>query len=71
MPKGFSFRDLSKGEKKEARMSTLVTAIAGKQWDLAALCLLLGLAETISRLPADSIEGVLDVLEGKNDEKRR
>ena len=50
-------------------MSTLATAIAGKQWDLVALYLLLGLAETISRLPADSIEGVLDVLEGVNGDR--
>lgn len=48
-------------------MSTLASAITRRQWDLAALCLLLGLVETLSRIPADSIEGVLDILEGEND----
>ena len=47
-------------------MTTLVTAVAAKQWELAALCLLLGLMEAFSRLPADSLEGLLDVLEGEN-----
>ena len=47
-------------------MSTLATAISTKQWQLAALCLLLGLWETISRIPADSLEGLLDVLEGED-----
>jgi len=50
-------------------MSTLASAITRKQWDLAALCLLLGLAQTLTKIPADSIEGVIDVLEGENDEK--
>ena len=46
-------------------MSALATAISTRQWELAALCLLLGLLEAFSRLPADSIEGLLDVLEGE------
>lgn len=52
--------------KKEGKMSTLAWAISKRQWDLAALCLLLGLLETFSKLPADSIEGLLDILEGEN-----
>jgi len=47
-------------------MTTLATAIGNRQWDLAALYLLLGLMEAFSRLPADSMEGLLDVLEGEN-----
>lgn len=50
-------------------MSTLAMAISSRQWELAALCLLLGLWETLSRLPADSLEGLLDVLEGENGKK--
>lgn len=52
-------------------MSTLAWAIARKRWDLAALCLLLGLAETFSRLPADSAEGLIDILEVENGKKER
>ena len=37
-----------------------------KQWELAALCLLLGMNRALSQLPADSIEGVLDLLEGED-----
>jgi len=51
-------------------MSTLARAITTRQWDLAALCLLLGLLEMLSKLPADSIEGVLDILEGENGESK-
>jgi len=47
-------------------MSALATAISTRQWQLAALCLLLGLVKAISRLPADSLDGLLDVLEGEN-----
>jgi len=47
-------------------MSALATAIAAKQWELAALYLLLGLLQAFSRLPADSIEGLLDVLEAES-----
>ena len=50
-------------------MSTLASAITRRQWDLAALCLLLGLMETLCRIPTDSIEGVLDILEARNGER--
>ena len=52
-------------------MSTLAWAISRRRWDLAALCLLLGLAEAISRLPADSVEGLIDILDGENGKKGR
>jgi len=57
--------------KKEGKMSTLAWAISRRRWDLAALCLLLGLAEAISRLPADSVEGLIDILDGENGKKGR
>ena len=50
-------------------MSALATAISSRQWELAALYLLLGLLEAFSRLPADSVEGLLDVLEGETGEE--
>ena len=50
-------------------MSTLASAITRKQWDMAALCLLLGLADALSRLPADSVEGLIDILEGEHGKK--
>jgi len=51
-------------------MSTLARAITMRQWVLAALCLLLGLLETLSKLPADSVEGLIDILEGENGESK-
>ena len=47
-------------------MSTLAQAVGSREWELAALILLLGLWQSILSLPADSVEGVLDVLEGEN-----
>ena len=46
-------------------MMTLARAIATGKWEMAALCLLIGLIEELSRIPADSIEGVLDLLESE------
>ena len=46
---------------------TLARAIATRKWKLAALCLLIGLMKELSRIPADSIEGVLDLLESDPD----
>ena len=43
-------------------MQTLAVAIERKQWELAALCLLLGLTEAAAKLPPDAIEGLLEVL---------
>ena len=52
-------------------MSTLAVAIQGKRWELAALCLLLGVTEAAAALPPDAIEGLLEVLAGLEDEERR
>lgn len=48
-------------------MSVLSEAIAGKNWELAGLCLVLGMLEALSQIPVDSIEGVLDVADGDGD----
>jgi hypothetical protein len=52
-------------------VSTLAVAIQGKRWELAALCLLMGVTEAAAALPPDAIEGLLEVLAGLEDEERR
>ena len=52
-------------------MSTLAVAIQGKRWELAALCLLLGVTEAAAALPPDAVEGLLEVLAGLEDGQRR
>jgi hypothetical protein len=44
-------------------MSILSGAISTKQWETAALCLLIGLARAVSSVPDDAVEGVIDLLE--------
>lgn len=46
-------------------MSLLAIAIQHQNWDLVALCLLYSLAQALSQLPPDAVEGVLDALEVK------
>ena len=43
-------------------MSTLAIAIERRQWELAALCLLLGVTRAAAALPPDAVEGLLEVL---------
>ena len=43
--------------------STLAPAIERKSWSLAALCLLLGVADVASRLPPGALEELLELLE--------
>jgi hypothetical protein len=69
-----NFRRVRKSEKakkreKGGKMSTLVMALGTRQWELAALYLLLGLVAALSRIPADSVEGALDLLEGEDGKK--
>jgi hypothetical protein len=52
-------------------MSTLAAAIEKKQWNLAALLLLLGVAEAAEALPPDAVEGLLEVLAGMEAEDGR
>jgi len=46
-------------------MSALSSALGEGHWELAALCLLLGMVEVISQLPPDAVEGIIEVLDGK------
>ncbi len=52
-------------------MSTLAVAIRNQRWEVAALCLLVGVAEAAAALPPDAVEGLLDVLAGLEDERPR
>jgi hypothetical protein len=52
-------------------MQTLAVAIERKQWELAALCLLLGLTEAAAKLPPEAIEGLLEVLTAEAAPPRR
>ncbi len=52
-------------------MRALADAIQRKQWELAALCLLLGLTEAAAKLPPDAIEGLLEVLAADNEPSSR
>lgn len=45
-------------------MSALALAIERKQWEVAALYLLLGLTQAAAKLPPDAISGLLELLEG-------
>ncbi|MFQ5879776.1 MAG: hypothetical protein ACE5IZ_06370 [Dehalococcoidia bacterium] len=44
-------------------MPILAVAIEHRQWELAAYCLLVGLAEAAAKLPPDALNGLLAVLE--------
>jgi len=52
-------------------VSTLAVAIERKQWELASLCLLVGVVEAAAALPPDAVEGLLDVLAGLEGEDVR
>ncbi len=52
-------------------MQTLAVAIERKHWELAALCLLLGLTEAAAKLPPEAIEGLLEVLAAEGESPRR
>ncbi len=50
---------------------TLARAIERKQWDLAALLLLVGVMEAASRLPPRSLAELLDLVAGLPEEEAR
>ncbi len=52
-------------------MSMLAVAIQRKEWELASLCLLMGVVEAAVALPPDAVEGLLEVLAGLEDEDDR
>lgn len=43
--------------------AALPIALERKEWTFAALCLLLGVAEAASRLPPETLESLLDLLD--------
>ena len=42
---------------------TLARAVRRQQWELVALCLLLGLARTLERVPPDTLPALLSLLD--------
>jgi hypothetical protein len=49
-------------------MSALALAIERKEWELAALYLLLGVSRAAAKLPPDAIYGLLEVLSAEGRE---
>ncbi len=41
-------------------------ALREKQWELASVCLLLGMMRTTLAIPKDALPGLLEVLEGES-----
>ncbi|MDP2954742.1 MAG: hypothetical protein Q8O76_15670 [Chloroflexota bacterium] len=52
-------------------MSALARAVAKKRWELASLCLLLGMVQAMSQLPPDAVEGLIEALEGPGHGRRQ
>jgi len=52
-------------------VSALAVAIERREWSLAALCLLLGVADAAARLPPETLESLLDLLEAPPRVRRR
>ena len=48
-------------------MGVLSVAIVEERWEEVALCLLVGLLQTASRVPEDALAGLLEALEGVGD----
>jgi hypothetical protein len=53
-----------------ASKPVLTRAIERRDWSLAAICLLLGVADAASRLPPDALESLLELLDGLPDDRR-
>ncbi len=49
-------------------MGVLSAAIKEERWEEVALCLLVGLLQTASRVPRDALAGLLEALEGGEDD---
>ncbi len=52
-------------------VQALALALERREWSLAALCLLLGVADAASRLPPETLESLLELLEGTPGDRRR
>lgn len=46
-------------------MSTLAIAIENQQWELAALYLLLGMAQAAAQLPPEAVHGLVEILDNE------
>ena len=51
--------------------SVLALALERQEWSLAALCLLLGVADAATRLPPETLESLIELLERPADGRRR
>jgi hypothetical protein len=51
--------------------SVLALALERRSWSLAALCLLLGVSDAAARLPPETLEHLLDLLETAPRGRRR
>ncbi len=51
--------------------SVLAIAVERREWSLAALCLLLGVSDAAARLPPETLESLLDLLEAMPRGRRR
>ena len=49
--------------------SALALAVERKDWTLVALCLLLGVAEVAAKLPPETLERLLDLLDFVDDRR--
>ncbi|MBI2856391.1 MAG: hypothetical protein HYX93_06060 [Chloroflexi bacterium] len=47
-------------------MATLSTAIERQDWEVVAICLLQGFMQTVSRLPPETLQHLLEALEGES-----
>ena len=45
-------------------MGVFAQAVREERWELAALCLVWGMVRALDRLPPDTLESLLEVLEG-------
>ncbi|MCH8025360.1 MAG: hypothetical protein IH866_01080 [Chloroflexi bacterium] len=52
-------------------IGALALALDRREWSLAALCLLLGVAEAAAHLPPETFESLLELLEGAPRGRRR
>lgn len=51
--------------------SALAVALERRDWPLAALCLLLGVAEAAAQLPPEALEQLIGLLEGRPRARRK
>ena len=48
-------------------MTTIATAIERQDWEVVAVCLLRGFVQVASRLPPDTLQHLIEALEGETD----